>query len=201
MSLVWDSGKEEEKRKKRAEILSALKSALKNREKNPNIEASRITSEEMKSVADKLRSLQPKTKLEAVKVPEDDLNKSYKYFAEKAQHFHNMMTLNKSEDSYSKWQALRDKYVEVGLEKLKKAQYAKTEPVEERKKQNLLRKREEKNKEIVGKQLRTDAEDVIKKKSGHDPGKGISSENPKKTLRSVNKVDAGKSVNPKPKQR
>jgi hypothetical protein len=95
-----------------------------------------------------------------------------------------------------KWRSLRDHHVTEG-EKLIKAQYAKTEPVEDRVRQRKEAKAEEKNKKIIARQIKKDAIEVSKTKTGASPGKGIASESPKKTLREPNKVKAGEQVNPR----
>lgn len=80
---------------------------------------------------------------------------------------------------------------------LAKAQYAKTAPVEERKAEKAEKKKEAKIGKKFAEILRKKATNMMKQKSGANPGKGISSETPKKTLREPNKVKPAEAVNPK----
>lgn len=133
------------------------------------------------------------------------LVKSFNEALAKAKACNEMMEKSQDPEERLRLRKERDSYVVEGLkrirsllpEKLAKAQYAKTAPVEERKEQQKIKDQEAKNKSVVAKQIKKDAIEVLGKMPGHNPGKGIASETPKKTMREPNKVKPGESINPR----
>ena len=171
---------------KRSKIIQMLQAAMQKRVAN-NVPASSATPEDVKNIKQALKPAPPD-----LKIVKDHLDK--------AQECNDMMAKVLGEES-EEYRKKRDFHTAEGLkhlpESLEKAQYAKTAPVEERKQEKREKKTEERAKEAVGKFIEKKTKDMLASKTGSAPGKGIASETPKTTLRSPNKVDAGKQINPR----